>query len=89
VELQKGHTLIDTGPYASVRHPIITSFFLIAFGIFFVNPSIPTGFALAYTFWDFTRAAEQEEKLLSTSVDGYDAYINRTSRFLPNPWKKK
>jgi protein-S-isoprenylcysteine O-methyltransferase Ste14 len=57
-------------------------------GLFLVNPALTTLAMLIYTFWDFTRAARQEEELLSKSLPDYAAYMARTARFLPNPWRK-
>jgi len=83
VELQPQHTLVDGGPYAYVRHPIFSSFFLLALGLLFVNPALPTLLVGVYTFWDFLRAAEQEESLLSENLPGYTDYMVRTPRFVP------
>lgn len=87
VEVQPEHKVIDTGPYALMRHPVITSFFGIAAGLFLINPSPLTLAALIYTIWDFSRAARQEEILLSTSLPGYADYARQTPRFLPRVWR--
>lgn len=89
VEVQPKHQVIETGPYKHVRHPVITSFFGIAAGLFFVNPALTTLAACAYALWDFTRAAKQEEALLSTSLPGYADYARQTPRFLPRLWRRK
>jgi protein-S-isoprenylcysteine O-methyltransferase Ste14 len=83
VEVQPEHRVIDTGPYHLMRHPVITSFFGIATGLFLLNPALTTLAALLYTIWDFGRAAQQEEDLLSRTLPGYAEYAGRTSRFLP------
>ena len=83
VEVQPEHKIIDTGPYALMRHPVITSFFGISSGLFLINPAVTTFAALFYTIWDFTRAAKQEEDLLSHTLPGYADYAARTPRFLP------
>jgi protein-S-isoprenylcysteine O-methyltransferase Ste14 len=83
VLFQKGHKLVDTGPYRYVRHPIFTSFLLIALGLVLVNPAVPTLLGTLYAFWDFSRAANQEEAMLCENLDGYDDYMRRTGRFLP------
>ncbi len=83
VEVQPEHKVIDSGPYAWMRHPVITSFFGIATGLLLINPSPLTFFALLYTLWDFGRAARQEEDLLTQTVPGYSDYARRTPRFLP------
>jgi protein-S-isoprenylcysteine O-methyltransferase Ste14 len=83
VEVQPEHQVIDTGPYQLMRHPVITSFFGIATGLFLINPAIPTFATLLYTIWDFSRAAKQEEELLMKTLPGYAEYAHRTPRFLP------
>jgi protein-S-isoprenylcysteine O-methyltransferase Ste14 len=87
VEVQPEHKVIDTGPYKLMRHPVITSFFGIATGLFLINPALTTLAALIYTFWDFTRAAHQEEDLLTKTLPGYADYARRTPRFLPRVWR--
>lgn len=89
VEVQADHQVIDTGPYALVRHPLIVSFFLLAGGVFFINPAITTLLAVAYTIISFTSSAKQEEELLSNSVSGYKKYMARVPRFLPRIWKEQ
>jgi protein-S-isoprenylcysteine O-methyltransferase Ste14 len=83
VEVQPGHQVIDTGPYKLMRHPVITSFFGIATGLFLINPALTTLATLLYTIWDFTRDARQEEDLLTRTLPGYADYALRTPRFLP------
>ena len=83
VEIQPKHRVIDTGPYRLMRHPVITSFFGIATGLFLINPALTTLAALLYTIWDFRRAAQQEEELLAATLPGYAEYARRTPRFLP------
>ena len=89
VEVQPEHKVIDTGPYKLMRHPVITSFFGIAAGMFLINPALTTLAALAYAIWDFTRAARQEEDLLARTLPGYTDYARRTPRFLPRPWRSR
>lgn len=83
VEVQPDHQIINTGPYKLMRHPVITSFFGIASGLFLINPALTTLAALLYTIWDFTRAAQQEEDLLIKTLPGYEDYARQTPRFLP------
>jgi len=84
VEVQPDHQVVQSGPYAFVRHPVIASFFLLSIGIFLVNPALTTALALLYTVWDFTRAARQEEELLSQNLPGYADYMQRVPRFIPS-----
>ena len=89
VEVQPEHKVIDTGPYRIIRHPVITSFFGIATGLFLINPALTTLAALIYTIWDFSRAAKQEEDLLTKTLSGYAEYARRTPRFLPRVWRSR
>jgi len=89
VEVQPGHQVINTGPYKLMRHPVITSFFGIATGLFLINPALTTLAALLYTIWDFTRAAQQEEDLLIKTLPGYADYASQTPRFLPRLSKSR
>lgn len=83
VERQPGHCVVNTGPYGYVRHPVFTSFFMLIIGLFLVNPALPTLLMVIYTFWDFSRAARQEEQLLSQDVPGYTDYMRQTPPFFP------
>ena len=89
VEVQPEHQVINTGPYALMRHPVITSFFGIATGLFLINPALTTLFTLLYTIWDFGRAARQEEELLAKTLPGYAGYASQTPRFLPRLWRSR
>lgn len=89
VEIQPAHKVIDTGPYKHMRHPVITSFFGIAAGLFLINPSLTTLAAFGYTVWDFMRAARREETLLTKNLPGYAEYARQTPRFLPRLWKRR
>ncbi len=83
VEVIPEHRVIDTGPYALMRHPVICSFFTFTIGLFLINPAITTLAVVIYTFWDFGHAAVKEEELLSKEVPGYKDYMSKVPRFLP------
>ena len=83
VEVQEQHKIIETGPYALMRHPVFTAFFLLAWGVFFLNPAITTILSLVYVLWDFSKSARQEESLLSKEVPGYSEYMAKVPRFFP------
>ncbi len=89
VEVQPEHQIINTGPYALMRHPVITSFFGISTGLFLINPALTTAVILLYTIWDFGRAARQEEDLLTKTLPGYGEYARQTSQFLPRLWRSR
>jgi protein-S-isoprenylcysteine O-methyltransferase Ste14 len=88
VEVQSDHQVVDTGPYSLVRHPLVTSFFMLGTGIFLLAPAMTTLVAMAYVYWDFSRAARQEEELLSKSLPGYKKYMKSVPKFLPTLRKR-
>ena len=83
VELQPEHRLVDSGPYAHMRHPLFTAYFLFVSGLLLINPALPTLLVAVYTYWDFFGAAKDEEELLGEKLPGYDRYMARTPRFVP------
>ncbi len=87
VRFQEGQYLVDTGPYRRVRHPVFTSFFLIAIGMLLVSPAVTTLIMLLYVAVDFPRAARQEEELLLEKLPDYADYMERTGRFSPR-WRE-
>ncbi len=88
VEILPDHHVVQSGPYAYIRHPVITSFFGIAIGLFLVAPAVTTFLMMLYVFWDFGRAALQEERLLAQHLPEYLLYMQRTGRFLPR-WRRR
>jgi protein-S-isoprenylcysteine O-methyltransferase Ste14 len=82
-DVQPDHYVVDTGPYAYVRHPMFTSYFLLVIGLLLINPAATTLLITIYAFWDFTGAAKRDEELLAKEVPGYVEYMARTHRFLP------
>ena len=82
-EVQSGQFLIESGPYAHIRHPIYTSYYTYAVGLLLVNPSVPMLLAVVYAFVDFSLAVRREEKLLAADLPGYAEFAARTPRFVP------
>jgi protein-S-isoprenylcysteine O-methyltransferase Ste14 len=87
VQFQDGQYLVDTGPYSRVRHPVFTSFFLIAVGLLLANPALTTLVMVLYVSIDFSSAARKEEALLSQELPEYVPYMEQTGRFFPK-WRR-
>lgn len=83
--LREGHRVVDTGPYAWVRHPIYTGFILAAWALALIGaePSRLLG-ALVLTVVMTTKAGV-EERLLRRELGAaaYDAYAARTPMLIP------
>lgn len=82
-EVQPGQYLITRGPYAYIRHPLYTTYYLISIGYLLVCPSLVVLAVVGWACWDFTQAVFREEKLLADNLPGYAEYMKRTPRFLP------
>jgi len=82
-EVQPGHRVVDAGPYAWMRHPIFSAYFLVSTGLLLAVPSLPMLAVAVYTYILFTRTALRDEQLLSKELPGYTAYMARTPRFFP------
>ena len=84
-EIQHNHTLITTGLYQFIRHPIYAFIFLSAIGQFMlirnwvVGPSALIGFFLLYQ----ARVANEEHILIAEFCEAYLAYANRTGQIFP------
>ena len=86
VAVAQDHVLVDTGPYARVRHPGYTGTFLLAFAVLLIMLNILLIVNLVAVAGYYEYRARLEEKLLS-SQDGfgeeYLSYMSRTGRFFP------
>ena len=84
LQLRKQHTLVTSGPYRLVRHPMYTAIFtlLIAFSLVSANwlivlPCI-VGFVVIYA-----RINKEETMMIEQFGDKYRDYMKHTGRLLP------
>jgi protein-S-isoprenylcysteine O-methyltransferase Ste14 len=78
-----GGSLVESGIYGRIRHPMYVGVVLVAFGW-----SLVTGSILALAFATglaalFDAKARREESWLTASHPAYRAYRSRTRRFIP------
>jgi len=87
---KEGHHVIDTGPYAFVRHPIYTGLILatLATAVMFARPTIVIG-AICVIVGIYVKA-RLEEKFLREQLGAaeYDAYARRVPMLIPFPHGK-
>jgi protein-S-isoprenylcysteine O-methyltransferase Ste14 len=87
IQTDRGHTVIDTGPYAIVRHPMYFSAFFVFFG---------SALALG-SFWALIPATVAnvvlvvrtalEDRTLQNELPGYREYARRVRyRLMPGVW---
>jgi protein-S-isoprenylcysteine O-methyltransferase Ste14 len=84
VMVKVGHTLITSGPYRSVRHPIYSGMTLALVGTVLATGA-PYGFiALALILFGFLVRVRLEEALMrETFPVDYDDYSRHTARLIP------
>jgi len=75
--------LVQTGPYALVRHPIYSGVTLgmLALGLFLNSPPGLASALLAFLFFD--AKASREERWLRERYADYAAYSRRTRKLIP------
>jgi protein-S-isoprenylcysteine O-methyltransferase Ste14 len=84
LQLQAGHRLVTTGPYARMRHPIYTGLVGWATGFALVTANwIFVAFAVVTPMVFFLRVPREEKMMLDTFGEDYRKYMERTGRFLP------
>jgi protein-S-isoprenylcysteine O-methyltransferase Ste14 len=85
IERMADHRVVDTGPYALVRHPIYTGLIMgaVAMAGLQAKPWAIAGAALFSL--GFTLKARVEERFLEREIGGYDAYRRRVSMIVPLP----
>jgi protein-S-isoprenylcysteine O-methyltransferase Ste14 len=80
------HRVIDTGPYAIVRHPIYTSLALAVAATVCIRASAQTLTGAALLIFGIYIKAKTEERFLRDQLgaDAYDAYARRVPMLLPS-----
>jgi protein-S-isoprenylcysteine O-methyltransferase Ste14 len=87
VKIQEGQRVIDTGPYAIVRHPMYASaLFLITGTPLLLGSWLGLGLS-AILILAIAWRAVREERVLRAELSGYDRYVARVHyRFIPFVW---
>jgi protein-S-isoprenylcysteine O-methyltransferase Ste14 len=85
VRVRDEHTLVEEGPYRWIRHPIYT-----AYGLSYVGGGLVSGNwvltlvpTLLFATMVALRVGGEEEAMLGGFGEQYEAYMQRTGRFLP------
>ena len=87
IQRDRGHRVVDTGPYAWVRHPGYAGSTVATFGAAWVLDSRwALGVAAAVTAVMVVRT-NREDRVLQAELDGYADYARRVrQRLLPGIW---
>jgi protein-S-isoprenylcysteine O-methyltransferase Ste14 len=81
---EKTTTVVNTGIYKYIRHPLYSSLLLLAWGIFFKVPSwLGVLLALSATLFLFVTAKADEAECIRFFGPAYKDYMKRNKRFVP------
>jgi protein-S-isoprenylcysteine O-methyltransferase Ste14 len=84
LRMQEEHQLVDTGPYAVVRHPIYLSMILFMTGITLITASWILIAFLVISFADLmVRIPKEEQMMIEEFGKEYEEYRLRTGKLLP------
>jgi len=86
IRIYRDHTLVSSGMYRIVRHPLYASLIWMFIGasLLYVNLLALLSSLLVFLPFMYYRA-KQEERLLEKEFDGYDAYRKKVGMFFPKP----
>lgn len=85
LDLRERHTLVTTGIYAMVRHPMYAGFWLMALAQALLLPNWVAGPAglVGFGILFFGRVRREEEMMITAFGDEYRDYMRRTARVVP------
>jgi protein-S-isoprenylcysteine O-methyltransferase Ste14 len=85
LKLRRGHELVTTGPYRLVRHPMYLGLYLNHVGVFLLTANwlIGVTWLVAFTAIMIYRLPREEAMMLGRFGRDYEAWRERTGRFLP------
>ena len=85
LDVRPEHTLVTTGIYAYMRHPMYTAFWLWAIAQALLLPNWVAGFSGLVGFGTlyFLRIGREERLMLETFGERYRDYMSRTARLVP------
>ena len=85
LDLRERHTLVTTGIYATVRHPMYAGFWLMAVAQALLLPNWIAGPAglVGFGILFFGRVRREEEMMIAAFGDEYRTYMRDTARVVP------
>jgi protein-S-isoprenylcysteine O-methyltransferase Ste14 len=85
LDLRERHTLVTTGVYAWIRHPMYAGFWLMALAQLLMLPNWLAGPAglVGFGALFFGRVGREEAMMIAGFGDEYRSYMRRTARIVP------
>ena len=90
LHVSEKQSLVTTGPYRYIRHPMYTALIAVGVGIglastswYFLIPFVATGIVIIF------RVRREEDAMIEKFGDEYTQHAQTTGRFLPRVSRKK
>ena len=84
LKIQEEHTLVTSGPYSVMRHPIYTAMILWSTGLaLYTANAFFAGFTALVILWTPLRISKEETMLIGYFGDEYKKYMEYTGKYLP------
>lgn len=81
--VRKGASLVTSGPYQYIRHPMYSAIILICFALVATNPTMDRIIALALLMLVLIYKTSIEEVYLHNHFKEYGSYVKRTKKLIP------
>jgi protein-S-isoprenylcysteine O-methyltransferase len=83
--VREGHTLIESGPYRFIRHPVYVGYLALLLGSGIAASNVYVLLLWPVSFVGILIQAASEEQVLRAQFgQDYDRYVSRTGRLLPH-----
>lgn len=87
--IREDHTLIESGPYRFVRHPVYTGFLALLLGSGVASLNVCVLLLWPVSLLGILIQAASEEQLLGARFGReYERYVGRIGRFVPRFWSR-
>ena len=88
LDIRENHTLITSGVYRSIRHPMYAAIFLQAMGQALFVPNWIAGpfYLCAFVLMFFLRVGPEERMMLERFGSDYETYMQASKRLIPGIW---
>ena len=85
LRITEGHSLVNTGPYRWIRHPMYTAFYILHIASFLLSANwfIGVTWTAGLTVIMLLRVKREEVMMIEAFGEHYRLYMEKTGRFLP------